>query len=158
MFRFALRRIGMVVPTFIGITVLAFALIHLIPGDPIEVMMGERGVDPAMHAAALHRLGLDEPLPMQYLHYVWRAVHGNLGTSFITDTSVMGEFLGALSGHRRAVVLCAAVRPRCRPAGRRLRRAQAQHARRSWRDGHSAHGLFDADLLVGSCSSSWSFR
>ena len=62
MFRFVLRRIGMVIPTFIGITILAFALIHLIPGDPIEVMMGERGVDPAMHAAAMHRLGLDESL------------------------------------------------------------------------------------------------
>ncbi|KOS76764.1 binding--dependent transport system inner membrane component family protein [Burkholderia mallei] len=83
----------MVIPTFIGITVLAFALIHLIPGDPIEVMMGERGVDPTMHAQALHRLGLDEPLPMQYLHYVGRALHGDLGTSIITNTSVMGEFL-----------------------------------------------------------------
>ncbi|KOT21076.1 binding--dependent transport system inner membrane component family protein [Burkholderia mallei] len=72
---------------------LAFALIHLIPGDPIEVMMGERGVDPTMHAQALHRLGLDEPLPMQYLHYVGRALHGDLGTSIITNTSVMGEFL-----------------------------------------------------------------
>ena len=93
MFRFVLRRIGMVIPTFIGITILAFALIHLIPGDPIEVMMGERGVDPQMHAEAMHRLGLDEPLPMQYLHYVWHAMHGNLGTSIITNTSVMGEFL-----------------------------------------------------------------
>lgn len=93
MFRFVLRRVGMVIPTFIGITVLAFALIHLIPGDPIEVMMGERGVDPTMHAQALHRLGLDEPLPMQYLHYVGRALHGDLGTSIITNTSVMGEFL-----------------------------------------------------------------
>lgn len=62
MIRFVLRRLGMVIPTFIGITILAFALIHLIPGDPIEVMMGERGVDPQMHAEALHRLGLDEPL------------------------------------------------------------------------------------------------
>ncbi len=93
MFRFVLRRIGMVIPTFIGITVLAFALIHLIPGDPIEVMMGERGVDPAMHAAAMHRLGLDEPLPMQYLHYVEHALHGDLGTSIITNTSVMSEFM-----------------------------------------------------------------
>ena len=93
MFRFVLRRIGMVIPTFIGVTILAFALIHLIPGDPIEVMMGERGVDPAMHAAALHRLGLDEPLPLQYVHYVWRALHGNLGDSVITNTSVMTEFL-----------------------------------------------------------------
>src|ERR1700744_6235799 len=93
MFRFVLRRIGMVIPTFIGITILAFALIHLIPGDPIEVIMGERGVDPAMHAAAMHRLGLDEPLPMQYVQYIGRALHGDLGTSIITNTSVMGEFL-----------------------------------------------------------------
>lgn len=93
MIRFVLRRLGMVIPTFIGITILAFALIHLIPGDPIEVMMGERGVDPQMHAEALHRLGLDEPLPWQYLHYVGRALQGDLGTSLITNTSVMDEFL-----------------------------------------------------------------
>src|ERR1700748_2320081 len=93
MFRFVLRRIGMVIPTFIGITILAFALIHLIPGDPIEVMMGERGVDPAMHAAAIHRLRLDEPLAIQYFHYVGHALRGDLGMSIITNTSVMGEFL-----------------------------------------------------------------
>ena len=94
MFRFVLRRIGMVIPTFIGITILAFALIHLIPGDPIEVMMGERGVDPAMHAEAMKRLGLDLPLPIQYFHYVGHALKGDLGMSIITNTSVMGEFLG----------------------------------------------------------------
>jgi dipeptide transport system permease protein len=84
----------MVIPTFIGITILAFALIHLIPGDPIEVMMGERGVDPAMHAEAMKRLGLDLPLPIQYFHYVGHALKGDLGMSIITNTSVMGEFLG----------------------------------------------------------------
>lgn len=92
MFRFVLRRVGMVIPTFIGITILAFALIHLIPGDPIEVMMGERGVDPVMHAEAMKRLGLDQPLPVQYFHYIDRALHGDLGTSIITNTSVAGEF------------------------------------------------------------------
>lgn len=55
-------------------------------------MMGERGVDPAMHAEAMKRLGLDQPLPLQYLHYVGRALHGDLGTSIITNTSVGGEF------------------------------------------------------------------
>ena len=79
MFRFVLRRIGMVIPTFIGITILAFALIHLIPGDPIEVMMGERGVDPAMHAEAMKRLGLDLPLPVQYFHYVGHALNLTCG-------------------------------------------------------------------------------
>src|SRR5471032_2993862 len=92
MFRFVLRRIGMVVPTFIGITILAFALIHLIPGDPVEVMMGERAVDPQMHAAALHRFGLDLPLPVQYLHYIEHAARGDLGVSVVTNISVTNEF------------------------------------------------------------------
>ena len=83
----------MVIPTFIGITILAFALIHLIPGDPIEVMMGERGVDPAMHAEAMKRLGLDQPLPLQYLTYVGHALKGDLGILIIMNMSVMGEFL-----------------------------------------------------------------
>jgi dipeptide transport system permease protein len=93
MYRFVLRRIGMVIPTFIGISLLAFALIHLIPGDPVEVMMGERGVDPQMHREAMHRLGLDQPLPVQYVHYVGHALRGDLGMSLITNTSVMDEFL-----------------------------------------------------------------
>jgi dipeptide transport system permease protein len=90
--QFFFRRLGMVLPTFIGITVLAFALIHLIPGDPIEVMMGERAVDPQMHAQALHRFGLDLPLPVQYLHYIERAAHGDLGASIVTNISVANEF------------------------------------------------------------------
>ncbi len=92
MLQFFFRRLGMVLPTFIGITVLAFALIHLIPGDPIEVMMGERAVDPQMHAQALHRFGLDLPLPVQYLHYIERAAHGDLGASIVTNISVANEF------------------------------------------------------------------
>ncbi|UDG82575.1 ABC transporter permease subunit [Candidatus Vallotia cooleyia] len=93
MIRFVLHRLGMVIPTFFGITIVTFVLIHLIPGDPIEVMMGERGIDPQAHDEALHRLGLDEELPLQYLRYVGRALHGNLGTSLITNTSVVHEFL-----------------------------------------------------------------
>jgi dipeptide transport system permease protein len=83
----------MVVPTFIGITVLAFALIHLIPGDPVEIMMGDRGIDAAAHAQALHALGLDQPLPLQYWHFLIHALRGDLGQSFISHTPVLDEFL-----------------------------------------------------------------
>jgi dipeptide transport system permease protein len=93
MLRFVLTRLLTVVPTFIGITLLVFILIHLIPGDPVEVLMGERGISPQAHAEALHRLGLDAPLPVQYLHYVTHALHGDLGTSLVSSTSVMQEFL-----------------------------------------------------------------
>ena len=63
MFSYLLRRLLILVPSFFGLTLLTFTLIRLIPGDPVEVMVGERNLDPAMHAAALKRLGLDKPLP-----------------------------------------------------------------------------------------------
>ncbi len=93
MFRFLLRRFSMVAPTFLGITILAFALIHLIPGDPVEIMMGERGGDPEYLAEARHRLGLDLPLPVQYVRYLLKAVHGDLGASLVSNASVLSEFL-----------------------------------------------------------------
>jgi dipeptide transport system permease protein len=93
MLRFILRIIGTVIPTFIGATLFVFALIHLVPGDPVEVMMGEQQLDPELHAAARHRLGLDLPLPVQYWRYLSHAVRGDLGTSFITNISVLEEFL-----------------------------------------------------------------
>jgi dipeptide transport system permease protein len=87
------RRLGLVLITFFGITVFAFGLIHLIPGDPVSLMFGERNVDPAQLAELRARLGLDRPLIMQYGLYVWRALHGDLGESLATHDSVMTEFL-----------------------------------------------------------------
>ena len=93
MFGFLLRRLAVVIPTFLGITLLAFSLIHLIPGDPVQVMAGERRLDPAFHAEVLHRLGLDRPLWEQYLNYLWKALHLDLGESFVTHEAVWSEFL-----------------------------------------------------------------
>lgn len=93
MFSFFLRKFATIIPTFIGITLVAFSLIRLIPGDPIEVMVGERKLDPVMHAAALHRLGLDQPLYVQYFTYLNNLVHGDLGISLVTREPVMKEFL-----------------------------------------------------------------
>lgn len=93
MFGFIVKRLGLVVPTFIGITLLVFSLIRLIPGDPVEAMSGERGMDPARHARLLHEFGLDRPLPVQYGEYVWRALHGDLGLSTVTHVPVFTEFI-----------------------------------------------------------------
>jgi len=93
MFGFILRRLALVVPTFVGITLLAFSLIHLIPGDPVQVMAGERRLDPAFHAEVLHRLGLDRPLWEQYGSYLWKSLHLDLGESFVTHEAVWSEFL-----------------------------------------------------------------
>jgi len=92
-FGFILRRVALVIPTFLGITLLAFSLIHLIPGDPVQVMAGERRLDPAFHAEVMHRLGLDRPLYEQYGVYLWKALHLDLGESFVTHEAVWSEFL-----------------------------------------------------------------
>lgn len=92
MFSFILRRLGVLIPTFFGITLITFALIRMIPGDPIEVMVGERTLDPVMHAAAMKRLGLDQPLYVQYFDYVSKLFHGDLGASLKTQESVWNEF------------------------------------------------------------------
>lgn len=93
MLRFVLSRLSVVIPTFIGITILTFSLIRLVPGDPVELMAGERGLTPERHAELLAGLGLDRPLHEQYLMYVWDIFHGDLGQSFVTKTGVWEEFL-----------------------------------------------------------------
>ena len=89
---FLLRRVALIVPTFIGVTLLAFALIHLIPGDPVENLSGERGMDPARRERLLHEFGLDRPLPVQYASYIAQILRGDLGTSLTTHESVAQEF------------------------------------------------------------------
>ena len=93
MFAFFLKKLATVIPTFIGITLVAFFLIRLVPGDPIEVMVGERRLDPEMHAALVHRMGLDKPLYEQYWKYVTDLAQGDLGTSLVTREPVLKEFL-----------------------------------------------------------------
>ena len=74
-------------------TLLAFALIHLIPGDPVENLSGERGMDPARRERLLHEFGLDRPLTVQYGEYVGQVLTGDLGNSLTTHEPVLGEFL-----------------------------------------------------------------
>ncbi len=92
MLRFILTRVSLVIPTFIGITLLAFFLIRLVPGDPIETMAGERGMDPARHEMLRKAYGFDQPVLVQYGIYVSRLLHGDLGKSIITSESVLSEF------------------------------------------------------------------
>ena len=92
MFGFFLRRGALVIPTFLGITLLVFSLIHMIPGDVVEAMSGERGMDPARYAQLRHEFGLDQPLYIQYFDYLKNVAHGDLGNSIVTHEPVMREF------------------------------------------------------------------
>lgn len=79
MLRFVLTRLSLIIPTFFGMTLLAFFLIRLVPGDPIETLAGERGIDAARHARLLTEYGLDQPIFVQYGIYIGKVLHGDLG-------------------------------------------------------------------------------
>ncbi|MBT0730569.1 dipeptide ABC transporter permease DppB [Rosenbergiella nectarea] len=93
MLQFIFRRLGLVIPTFIGITLLTFAFVHLIPGDPIMIMAGERGISPERHALLMHQFGLDLPIWKQYFIYINGVLHGDLGISLSSRTPVWNEFI-----------------------------------------------------------------
>lgn len=93
MLSFFVRRLLTFVPTFLGVTLIAFAFIRLLPGDPILLLAGERGVSPERYEMLRAELGFDAPLWRQYLDYVWGILHGDLGTSFVTKRPVLGEFM-----------------------------------------------------------------
>ena len=92
MFTFILKKLAALIPTLIGITLVAFGLIRLIPGDPIEVMMGERRLDPEAHAALVKQMGLDQPIYVQYGDYMARLAQGDLGQSLVSREPVAKEF------------------------------------------------------------------
>lgn len=93
MLRFLLTRLSLIIPTFIGMTLVAFLLIRLVPGDPIETLAGERGIDATRHAELLKEYGFDRPVLVQYAVYIGRVLKGDLGKSFITHEPVLTEFL-----------------------------------------------------------------
>jgi dipeptide transport system permease protein len=105
-FSFLFKRIVLVIPTFVGVTLLAFALIHLVPGDPVEAMSGERGMEPERRARLMHQFGLDRPLAVQYLDYLQHVVRGDFGTSLTTHQPVLKEFW-ALFPATLELTLCA---------------------------------------------------
>ncbi len=84
------RRLAQLVPILVGVSVLVFLFIHLIPGDPAYAMLGERATPDSVERIH-HQLGLDRPLALQYFDYVGKLVRGDLGTSIVTNQSVAGE-------------------------------------------------------------------
>ena len=93
MLRFLGARLAVLIPTFLGVTFVAFAFIRLIPGDPILLMVGERGISPERHAELMAQFGFDRPLLVQYAGFLGNLAHGDLGRSIVTRSPVLGDFL-----------------------------------------------------------------
>ncbi len=93
MFLYFLRKIGVILPTFFGVTLVAFIFIRTIPGDPVLLMAGERGMSEERHTALMAELGFDKPIIVQYGLYLKQLLHGDLGTSITTRKPVLEEFM-----------------------------------------------------------------
>ncbi|QKS72915.1 ABC transporter permease [Paenalkalicoccus suaedae] len=87
---YTIRRLLQLIPTLIGVSLMVFLLMHLIPGDPAQIMAGERA-DEAQVEQMRERLGLNDPLPVQYLRFVGDAVQGDLGNSIRNGRAVTDE-------------------------------------------------------------------
>ncbi|TYC52089.1 ABC transporter permease subunit [Rhodobacterales bacterium] len=118
MLRFILGRIGLLIPTFFGVTFVAFLFIRLLPGDPLELLAGERGISPERKAQLMVQMGFDKPFLQQYWDYVVGIFHGDLGVSFASKKPVLDEFL-TLFPATAELALCAIILAVCLgiPAG-----------------------------------------
>ena len=96
--RSIIRRVLQFIPVLLGITFLAFLLIHLSPSDPVSVRMSAGGisVSPEIMESMRRSMGLDRPLLIQYGDWLWNILHGNMGKSYITDADVLDQILKAL--------------------------------------------------------------
>lgn len=87
MLRFLARRFAQAVLVILGITLVTFVISHVVPADPARMIAG-RSASAATVASIRHQLGLDQPLPVQYVRYLVQLLHGNLGRSYVQRTDV----------------------------------------------------------------------
>ncbi|NOC92436.1 ABC transporter permease subunit [Ruegeria atlantica] len=92
MLGYFLTRLGLFVPTFLGVTLISFMFIRVLPGDPIIVMAGERGMTEERYQEMVEKLGFDKPVLQQYWDYLTGVLQGDLGESFVTRKPVWDEF------------------------------------------------------------------
>ncbi|GAA1301379.1 ABC transporter permease [Streptomyces sp. NBC_00053] len=80
--RYVARRLLQMIPVFIGTTLIIFLMVHILPGDPIRAMWGDKAADPAQVASLRHEFGLDQPLWKQYVDYMGNLFQGDFGKTF----------------------------------------------------------------------------
>ena len=92
---FVLRRIGQMAIALFGVSIVVFALIHFVPGDPVRIALGTR-FDPEIYATLRERAGLNEPILIQYWNWLFAAIRGDLGVSFRSGQPVTAIVLQRL--------------------------------------------------------------
>lgn len=102
--QFIARRLISLIPVMLGVSIVVFALIRMIPGDPVIVMLGERA-RPADIERVREEMGFNRPIYVQYLEWMGRVVRGDLGTSIINRTAVMDELKYRLSATVEMIIV-----------------------------------------------------
>ncbi|WP_218142294.1 ABC transporter permease [Marininema mesophilum] len=109
MLSYTFRRLLMLIPVLIGMSIITFSIVHAIPGDPAKAILGDKATPEAV-AQLKESMGLNKPMIVQYLDYVKGIMTGDLGTSFITKTPVaeeVGPYLAATMELSLAAMLIA---------------------------------------------------
>ena len=101
MLGYVIRRLLLLIPVFLAVSVVIFAIIHLIPGDPIDNLL-KVGSGPDQRAIIAARYGLDKPLVVQYFIWLWQVLHGDLGTAIIARRPV-AQLIGQALPHSLAL-------------------------------------------------------
>ena len=130
MLRFIVRRLLGVIPVLFGLSIILFAFVHLLPGDPATAILGQHAT-PERIAAMREYLGLDLPIWQQYLNYLGNILHGDLGSSIINNQPVLREFLTRFPA---TIELTVAAMIFAAGIGIPLGRFAARHAQ-GWSDG-----------------------
>lgn len=92
MLSFLLKRIALLIPTFLGITFIAFSFVRVLPGDPVLLMAGERGLTEERYQRLLEEFGYNRPIWQQYVEYLGDLAKGDFGNSLVTKQPVLSEF------------------------------------------------------------------
>ncbi|MFD5321934.1 ABC transporter permease [Streptomyces sp. NPDC127098] len=103
--RYVVRRLLQMIPVFIGSTFIIFMMMYALPGDPVRALWGERAPDEAQMAAMRESLGLDDPILVQYWHYLTGLLQGDFGTQIASRREVIEVISDALPATLRLTAL-----------------------------------------------------
>jgi peptide/nickel transport system permease protein len=98
MVRYIAQRLLSVIPVLFGVATATFIIVHILPGDPVRTMLGQEDVNPAQIERLRRELGLDDPLPVQYVKFIGGALRGDLGRSILSNRPVFDEILEQFPG------------------------------------------------------------
>ena len=103
MFAYIVRRLALMLVTLIGISIIIFVLLRVVPGNIVDILFDAAGfVDPTDKANLEKELGLSQPIVVQYLNWICGLLHGDLGYSYVSEKPALQEISAAHSDHRAA--------------------------------------------------------